>query len=76
MKYSAKVAETRDWICIMLNKYCKRRIVDDPSRFSKLLLRLPPLRSWSLKGVENLFFIKAANNFDNILVETFVKSNF
>ena len=26
----------------------------------------------SLKGVENLYFIKAANNFDNLLVEMFI----
>jgi len=74
LKNSAKVAEIRDWICLILSKYCKRdNYSDDPIRFAKLLMRLPPLRSWSLKGIENLYFIKAANNFDNILVETFVR---
>jgi len=73
LKNSAKVTEIRDWICCLLSKYSKR--IEDGSRFSKLLLRLPPFRSWSLKGVENIFFIKAANNFDNILVETFVKNS-
>jgi len=74
LKNSAKVNEIRDWICVLLNKYTKRAL-DDPTRFSKLLLRLPPMRSWSLKGVENIFFIRAASNFDNILVETFVRNN-
>lgn len=74
LKNSAKIAELRDWICIILSKYCKRPyFLEDTTRFPKLLMRLPPLKSWSLKGIENLFFIKAANNFDNILVEMFVK---
>lgn len=74
LKNSSKVTDIRDWICSLLCKYCKRS--DDQSRFSKLLLRLPPLRSWSLRGVENIFFIRAANNFDNILVESFVRGHF
>nr|ASL70559.1 nuclear receptor [Brachionus calyciflorus] len=74
LKNTSKVSELRDWICIILSKYCKRpSCQEDPTRFPKLLMRLPPLKSWSLKGIENLFFIKAANNFDNILVEMFVK---
>lgn len=74
LKNTAKVGEIRDWICVVLSKYCKREnYSDDPTRFAKLLMRLPPLRSWSLKGIENLYFIKAATNFDNILMEMFVR---
>lgn len=70
----AKIEDLRDWICIILSKYCRRSNVnDDASRFAKLLMRLPPIRSWSLRGIENLYFIKAANNFDDLLVEMFVK---
>ncbi|RNA44373.1 Retinoic acid receptor RXR [Brachionus plicatilis] len=74
LKNSSKIGEIRDWICIILSKYCRRpSFQEDPTRFPKLLMRLPPFKSWSLKGIENLFFLKAANNFDNILVEMFVK---
>nr|ASL70517.1 nuclear receptor [Brachionus rotundiformis] len=74
LKNNSKISEIRDWICIILSKYCKRpSCQDDPTRFPKLLMRLPPFKSWSLKGIENLFFLKAGNNFDNILVEMFVK---
>ena len=77
LKDSAKIDELRDWICVLLSKYCRRsqmhQLNDDASRFAKLLMRLPPIRSWSLKGVENLYIIKAANNFDNLLVEMFIK---
>jgi hypothetical protein len=76
LKDRAKIDELRDWICVILSKYCRRsqinQMSDDSSRFAKLLMRLPPVRSWSLKGVENLYFIKAANNFDNLLVEMFI----
>lgn len=78
LKNPTPVLEIRDWICVILSKYCNKRrlnVNEDPTRFAKLLMRLPPLKSWSLKGIESLSFIKAANNFDNILFEAFVIKN-
>jgi len=48
--------------------------LNDSARFGKLLMRLPPLRSWVLKGSEHIFSIKANNSFDSILVEAFAKN--
>jgi hypothetical protein len=75
LKESVKINDVRDFICLTLSKYCRRdQFVSDPSRFAKLLLRLPSMRSWVLKGSEIIMSIKASNSFDNILVETFVKN--
>lgn len=72
---SSKVNEIRDSICVTLSKYCRRdQFSSDPTRFAKLLLRLPPIRSWVLSGTESVMSIKATNNFDSILVESFVKN--
>lgn len=74
LKDHVKINETRDSICMTLSKYCRRdQYANDPCRFAQLLMRLPPLRSWILKGAENFMSIKAANSLDNILVEAFVK---
>ena len=76
LKNVAKVAEAREWVCQILTKYCKRPFFEeDPIRYPKLLMRMPPIRSWSLKGMENMFFVKSANCFDNILVDSFIKKN-
>ncbi len=73
LKESAKIAEIRDEICLIFSKYCSREgASEDPCRFAKLLMRLPPIRSWSLKANETLFTIKTRNNFDNILVDMIV----
>lgn len=74
LKEKNKISEFRESTCLILSKYCMRdHFLDDSTRFAKLLLRLPPLRSWVLRGAENIMCIKAANSFDNILVEAFVK---
>lgn len=65
----AKVTVARDFVCLALSQYCKVNSVHDPSRFAKLLMRLPSMRSWSLKGVENLLFTKAAFDFDDTIVK-------
>lgn len=39
-----------------LASYCKKVHSDDVARFAKLLLRMPPIRGWCIKGIENLFF--------------------
>lgn len=75
LKETTKINDVREFVCLTLSKYCRRdHFAGDPSRFAKLLLRLPPLRSWILKGSESILSIKAGNSFDNILVETFVKN--
>ena len=64
-----RVTEIRDQLCLILSKYCKKMHGDeDTTRFAKLLMRLPSFRSWSLKGVENLFFTKASGAFDDQLI--------
>jgi hypothetical protein len=76
LKNAQKVNEIREQLCTILSKYSRRNTPngdEDSLRYAKLLMRLPPMRSWSLKGMENIFFIKAANAFDNILVDSFIK---
>ncbi len=76
LKNVEQVAAVRDAHCIILSKYCNQRmnaLGDDVTRCAKLIMRLPAFRSWSLKGADNLAFIKVANKFDNLLVEMFVK---
>lgn len=74
LKNAKKVNDIRDSVCLMLSKYCRRdQFVNDPCRFARLLMCLPPIRSWTLKGTENIMSIKATNQFDSILVEAFVK---
>ena len=69
----AKINEIREFAWLLLSKYCRRdQFYDDPTRFANLLLRLPPIRSWVLRGAKNLISIKASNAFDNVLLEAFV----
>jgi hypothetical protein len=71
-----KVSQVREWLCQLLSKYCKRPLYEDePLRYAKILMRMPPMRSWSLKSMENLVFVKIANNFDNVLVDAFIKKD-
>ena len=44
-----------------LEEHCRIRHEKDPSRFAKLLLRLPALRSIGLKCAEHHFFFKLVN---------------
>jgi len=71
-----KISDMRDWMCMVLSKYCEREACgDDPTRFAKLIMRLPPLRSWILKNLESPIFVKTNNMFDNMLVNAFIKNN-
>ena len=56
LKDSALVERLRDRIYSILENYCRQRYPDQSSRFAKLLVRLPALRSIGLKCVEYLFF--------------------
>jgi hypothetical protein len=46
----------------------RSNVRDDMARYAKILMRLPSLRSWCLKGIENCLYTEAANYLDDILV--------
>ncbi len=50
-----------------LEEYTRLNNENEPSRFAKLLLRLPALRSIGLKCVEHLFFYKLIKEDNNSL---------
>ena len=54
----AEVEQFREGVYIALEEYTRMSYPDQNSRFPKLLLRLPALRSIGLKCVEHLFFLK------------------
>eukprot|EP00095_Tigriopus_kingsejongensis_P007205 maker-scaffold192_size271026-snap-gene-1.22 protein:Tk07205 transcript:maker-scaffold192_size271026-snap-gene-1.22-mRNA-1 annotation:"retinoid x receptor" len=53
-----QVESFREKVYATLEEYCRTNHENEPSRFAKLLLRLPALRSIGLKCVEHLFFYK------------------
>nr|AID52845.1 ultraspiracle [Tigriopus japonicus] len=53
-----EVETFREKVYATLEEYCRTNHENEPSRFAKLLLRLPALRSIGLKCVEHLFFYK------------------
>ena len=55
---SLLVETHREKVYATLEEYCRLNHENEPSRFAKLLLRLPALRSIGLKCVEHLFFYK------------------
>ena len=55
---SLQVEGYREKVYATLEEYCRTNHENEPSRFAKLLLRLPALRSIGLKCVEHLFFFK------------------
>uniref|UniRef100_A0A1I8IV83 PPM-type phosphatase domain-containing protein n=1 Tax=Macrostomum lignano TaxID=282301 RepID=A0A1I8IV83_9PLAT len=48
----------RDKLYLALEEYCRNAYPDESGRFSRLLLRLPALRSIGLKTLEHLFFFQ------------------
>ncbi|XP_055942383.1 retinoic acid receptor RXR-alpha-B-like isoform X1 [Argiope bruennichi] len=71
LKSVNEVNNLRDKVYTALEDYCKQHYPMQGSRFSKLLLRLPALRSMGLKCHEHLFFYKLIGNttpIDNFLV--------
>ena len=48
----------REKVYATLEEHCRNRHDAEPSRFAKLLLRLPALRSIGLKCAEHFFFYK------------------
>ena len=61
---TSRVSELREKVCMSLASYCKKAHSDDVARFAKLLLRMPPIRGWCIKGIENLFFAGAVRSAD------------
>uniref|UniRef100_A0A1I8F3U3 PPM-type phosphatase domain-containing protein n=1 Tax=Macrostomum lignano TaxID=282301 RepID=A0A1I8F3U3_9PLAT len=52
------VEQVRDKLYLALEEYCRNAYPDESGRFSRLLLRLPALRSIGLKTLEHLFFFQ------------------
>jgi hypothetical protein len=65
---TCRVSELREKVCMSLASYCKKVHSDDIARFAKLLLRMPPIRGWCIKGIENLFFAGAARSADSDII--------
>lgn len=55
LKSVSNVEQYRDKVYAALEEHCKSHYPNQPGRFAKLLLRLPPLRSIGLKCVDHLF---------------------
>ena len=53
-----QVESLREKVYATLERYCRQHNESEVSRFAKLLLRLPALRSIGLKCVEQLFEIE------------------
>lgn len=51
-----EIDELREKVYASLEEYCRRNHAADDGRFAQLLLRLPALRSISLKCLDHLFF--------------------
>ncbi|GFW74266.1 retinoic acid receptor RXR-alpha [Trichonephila clavipes] len=62
LKAVQEVSNLRDKVYTVLEEYCRQKNSNESSRFSKLLLRLPALRSMGLKCTELLFFRKFIDN--------------
>nr|AGT02381.1 ultraspiracle protein isoform 2 [Omphisa fuscidentalis] len=56
LKNRQEVEALREKMFLCLDEYCRRSRGTDEGRFASLLLRLPALRSISLKSFEHLFF--------------------
>lgn len=53
-----EVDACRDKIYGLLDEHCRTHHALDDGRFAQLLLRLPALRSISLKALDHLFFFR------------------
>ncbi|XP_049874851.1 protein ultraspiracle homolog isoform X2 [Pectinophora gossypiella] len=56
LKNKQEVEVLREKMFSCLDEYCRRSRLNEEGRFASLLLRLPALRSISLKSFEHLFF--------------------
>ncbi|KAK3931572.1 Retinoic acid receptor RXR-gamma [Frankliniella fusca] len=69
LRSKQEVDVLREKVYATLEEYTKVTHPNDPARFSKLLLRLPPLRSIGLKCLEHLFFFKLIGD---VPIDTFL----
>lgn len=71
LKSRQEVELLREKVYAALEEYTRAVKPDEPGRFAKLLLRLPSLRSISLKCLEHLFFFRLPGDvpIDNFLIE-------
>ena len=53
-----------------LEEYCRTQYPNQPTRFGKLLLRLPSLRTVSASVIEQLFFVRLLGK---VTTETIIK---
>ncbi|KAH9414856.1 hypothetical protein DERP_012446 [Dermatophagoides pteronyssinus] len=56
LKNASTVEKLRDRVYSLLENHCRLSYPDKTTRFAKLLVRLPALRSIGLKCIEHLFF--------------------
>nr|XP_027203657.1 retinoic acid receptor RXR-alpha-B-like isoform X1 [Dermatophagoides pteronyssinus] len=72
LKSVSNVEQYRDKVYASLEEHCKTHYPNQPGRFAKLLLRLPPLRSIGLKCVNHLFVKQLGllnRNIDDYILE-------
>jgi nuclear receptor subfamily 2 group B member 4 len=65
-----EVEGLRSKVYACLDEYCRQRKPNEDGRFAQILLRLPPLRSMSLKCVESLSFYGVM---DEVQIEGLIK---
>lgn len=78
LKNASTVEKLRDRVYSLLENHCRLSYPDKTTRFAKLLVRLPALRSIGLKCIEHLFFQQflTENNLkQNIGKKTFHKTS-
>ncbi|XP_055632347.1 protein ultraspiracle isoform X2 [Toxorhynchites rutilus septentrionalis] len=71
LKSQKEIDHMREKIYACLDEYCKQQHPSEEGRFAQLLLRLPALRSISLKCLDHLNFIRLLSDkhLDNFIVE-------
>ncbi|VDK42455.1 unnamed protein product [Anisakis simplex] len=71
LQCSAVIENQREKVYHCLEEYCNQQNPNQPQRFAKLLLRLPALRSLSLKCIESNEFIIPPPS-----IEVYISTNF
>lgn len=67
----------RSKIYACLDEYCRQKHPDEDGRFAQLLLRLPALRSISLKCLDHLFYFQLIDDkhIEEIIMEELNRCN-
>ncbi|XP_053660996.1 protein ultraspiracle [Anopheles marshallii] len=71
LKCRKEIDQMREKIYACLDEYCKTQHPSEDGRFAQLLLRLPALRSISLKCIDHLNFLRLLGDkqLDNFIIE-------